>query len=143
MPAGDNEKACRERMAGRIKEKLSFKNDEDVYISVDGHFEYEDKLYLVEIDSGNQAKLLAGQYILLNVLWKDIKIEEKSYAMDNCIFLVVHYYDNYNTDRTTNVLSELKNDLELSLSFMILHENKLTAWEDLIKQISKNTEGIQ
>ena len=103
MPAGDNEKAFRGRMNGKIKGKLSLKSDENVYISVDGHFEYENKLYLVEIDSGNQAKLLAGQYILLNVLWNDIKIEETSYAIENCIFLVVHYYDSYNSDRTINV----------------------------------------
>ena len=53
----------------------------------------------------------------------------------------MHYYDDYNTDRTTNVLSKLKKDLELSLPFMVFHENKLTTWEDLIKQISNNTDG--
>ena len=62
MHAGDNEKDFKERMNGRIKEKLSFKSNENVYISVDGHFEYENKLYLVEIDSGNQAKLLAVMF---------------------------------------------------------------------------------
>lgn len=137
MHAGDNEKDFKERMSGRMKEKLSFKSNEKVYISVDGHFEYENKLYLVEIDSGNQAKLLAGQYILLNVLWNDIKIEETSYAIENCIFLVVHYYDSYNSDRTINVLSKLKKELELNLPFMVIHENEAATWEDLMKQITK------
>lgn len=39
-----------------------------VEISVDESFEYADCEILVEIDSGNMAKLLVGQYMLLNNL---------------------------------------------------------------------------
>ena len=40
-----------------IKGKVAFgkNNDVDAYISVDGHFEYKNRFYLLEIDSGNEA----------------------------------------------------------------------------------------
>lgn len=43
--------------------------------------------------AGNMAKLIVGQYTLLNILCNSI---EKS----NIVFIVIHYYKDYNTKRT-------------------------------------------
>ena len=40
----------------------------NVEISVDQSFTHNGTTYLVEVDSGNMAKLLVGQYLLLNCL---------------------------------------------------------------------------
>ena len=140
MPAGDNEKIFRERMNGHIKGKLSFNDEEKTYISVDGHFVHNNKLYLLEIDSGNQAKLLAGQYILINALWKDKNIGEKKYLINDCIFLVVHFFKSYNAERTTSTLNDIKAKFNLSLPVMAIHESQVDSWEKLLNLISRNKE---
>jgi hypothetical protein len=47
---------------------------------------------LVEVDSGNEAKLLVGQYTLLNELYDGDK--------EKALFLVIHFYKKYNPHRT-------------------------------------------
>ncbi|MBO5907375.1 MAG: hypothetical protein J6Q85_04420 [Clostridia bacterium] len=138
MSAGDNEKNFRMRMTGNIKSKISFKHKDsksNVYISVDGHFEYNGRLYLVEVDSGNEAKLLAGQYILLNSIYKQDVIEGRMYAPKDCVFLVIHFYNDYNVERTKNVLSFLKNKLNLEISFLAIHQENIKDWDCLISQL--------
>lgn len=49
--------------------------------------------YRMIIIAGNMAKLIVGQYTLLNILCNSI---EKS----NIVFIVIHYYKDYNTKRT-------------------------------------------
>ena len=135
MSTCDNENKFKDRMNGHIKKKLSFKCGNKTYISVDGHFEYNNKLYLLEIDSGNEAKLLAGQYVLINALWKDICLNGKTYNIKQCVFLVVHYYKDYNPNRTINVLSKLKEEFKLSLEFKACHENQVASWNEFINLI--------
>lgn len=48
--------------------KMSFENQEKVFVSVDNSIVLEDKIILFEIDASNQAKLVSGQYTLLNLL---------------------------------------------------------------------------
>lgn len=64
----------------------------NVEISVDDSFAHNGTNYLLEVDSGNMAKLLVGQYVLLNQL---VTSPERP-----AIFLVVHTYKNYNPSRT-------------------------------------------
>lgn len=79
-----------------------------VEISVDLRFETTDFDVLIEVDSGNMAKLIVGQYTLLNQLYiKNAKMP---------LFVVVHYYNQntnnpYNPHRTTKNLSFVKNSL--------------------------------
>lgn len=85
--AGNNEKLFKDYFesqygTGILQGKCSYTKG-DVYISVDNSIEYKDKRVLIEIDSGNEAKLLVGQYTLLNVLCE----EEKE-----LLFVVIHYY---------------------------------------------------
>ena len=138
MSAGENEKNFKERLRKNLKSKLSLKDGTKknrVFISVDFHFEYNNKLYLVEIDSGNEAKLLAGQYILLNAIWQNKKIEEKTYNIEDCVFLVVHYYKDYNPQRTIVILSKLQNKYGLKLAFKALHEKDVSNWECLLEKL--------
>ena len=59
--------------------------------------------YLIEIDSGNMAKLLVGQYVLLNELHKSRTGKE--------FFLIVHFYKNYNVQRTLKNLKMINSKL--------------------------------
>lgn len=107
MAAKDNEKKFHKYLADLYKE-INLMNpspykdqDANVSISVDKLFIHGDTTYLIEIDSGNYAKLLVGQYVLLNQLYG---------SNVDAIFLVVHFYEDkkrkkqYNAQRTINNL---------------------------------------
>lgn len=111
-----------------LKGKKGF-SGQNTYISVDEYFEYNGKKVYVEIDSGNMAKLIAGQYILLNILGKFDK---------DSIFLVIHYYTDYNPQRTKNVLECVnKNALDnKGVKFIALHINE---FKQLVKDRNLKT----
>ncbi|MCA3215532.1 MAG: hypothetical protein ING39_08940 [Burkholderiales bacterium] len=75
----------------------------NVQISVDQSFTYDGTTYLVEVDSGNMAKLLVGQYILLNHL---VPSNDRP-----AFFMVVHAYKDYKPQRTTANLSLVNQEL--------------------------------
>lgn len=106
--AGTNEKKfssfLEEKINVPLDGKKSFKsNKRSVSISVDNSLVVDDWLIMFEIDSGNMAKLLAGQYTLLNILAKD---EDK-----RLFFVIIHYYKNYNSDRTIKNLNLINDTL--------------------------------
>jgi hypothetical protein len=97
----------------------------EVEISVDQSFSYDGVEYLVEIDSANMAKLLTGQYVLLNQLYTGDK--EKAF------FLLVHTYRAYNPKRSTNNLALINNELYggKGIAFGALHIDELSqGWAD-------------
>ena len=111
MPAGDNEKdfigllegkfgkGC---LSGKRRYTLSLDGFDQVEISVDQSLDLEDgRRLLIEIDSGNMAKLIAGQYALLNGMNGDCR--------DKTSFLVVHYYTDNKTGRDYTPQRTLKN----------------------------------
>lgn len=115
MPAGDNEDLFRRLMIKKFgtdclsgKKSYSLKLDgfPKASISVDESISQNDRTILIEIDSGNMAKLLAGQYALLNGMYDGPK--------SNTLFLVVHYYRDCNTgslysrDRTLKNLNAIQ-----------------------------------
>lgn len=123
--AGDNERKFEQifnaKSAGvKLLGKKRFKSGE-VEISVDQFFEYGGKDYLVEVDSGNMAKLLVGQYVLLNQL-SDIKKAS--------FFLVVHTYKKYNPMRTIHNLSFVNQGLldATGIPFGAVHIDRLANW---------------
>lgn len=125
MVAGDKEKRFRDLFANRVKGaalqgKRRFAG-ENVEISVDEHFSSNGVEYLVEIDSGNMAKLLVGQYVLLDALRGNDNRTSK--------FLIVHTYKNYNIVRTLENFHFIKSRLELSLEFMVVHMDTIVEWE--------------
>jgi hypothetical protein len=115
MPAGDNEKLFRnlivekfgsECLNGKKRYTLSLTGFPTASISVDESIIFGDKQVLIEIDSGNMAKLLAGQYALLNGMYYGDK--------NNSMFLVVHYYQDrksktlYSRERTLKNLNAIQ-----------------------------------
>lgn len=142
--AGENEISFKSRMGhdesnnDNIREKLVFGVKQEANISVDGHFVHNNKLYLVEIDSGNEAKLLAGQYSLLNLLYDENPYND--FSKENCVFLVIHYFKDYNPERTQKTLKLLKDKLHLSMDFIALHQAEISNWDELLRKISTNME---
>lgn len=111
--AGSNEvlfketfKECYGSSALLGKQRFSARGASTVEISVDESFRCDDLFVLVEIDSGNAAKLLIGQYVLLNELAIELAVK----TGDRLLFLVVHFYKGYNAARTTRNL-ELMRDV--------------------------------
>lgn len=143
MAAGKNESDFINRTSTNgkpnISGKLFFSNSKNAgeKISVDGHFIYNGKLYLIEIDSGNYAKLVAGQYTLLNILLnqKPIKVKKSKFTIGDCVFVVVHYYKNYNVKRTTNALKLVRPNLKFikTLDFKVFHENSIAGWNQFVR----------
>jgi len=112
MPAGDNENLFRALLKkkfgnGALKGRRSFKSvvnghDDKVYISVDDTIRLPDgREILIEVDSGNYAKLLAGQYALLNGLFDGER--------DKTLFLVVHFYKSSRSQKEYTTSRTLKN----------------------------------
>jgi len=117
--AGTNETAFKKLITSKfngfnLKGKKRFVENK-VNISVDESFKLNNINYLIEIDSGNMAKFLVGQYVLLNQLIS----ENKS---DYC-FLIVHTYKDYNIDRTLNNLNFINKRLynNRGLKFGVIH----------------------
>ena len=107
--AAKNEKIFKEYFESKfgsssLDGKKNYKDeDKDVSISVDQSFIANNRTVLIEIDSGNMAKLLVGQYILINELSK--------IDAENTTFVVVHFYKNYNPERTKKNLDLVSNNL--------------------------------
>ena len=123
--AGDNERKFKELFQAKAPEtRLLGKKryeSQNVEISVDESFEHGGKQFLVEIDSANIAKLLVGQYVLLNQL-RDSKQEY--------FFLVVHSHKNYHPMRTIHNLQLINEQLYggNGMAFGAIHFDSLSKW---------------
>lgn len=110
MAAGDNEQHFRNViaakfgasvLAGKKRYKDQSESIDPAEISVDNSILLPDgRLVLIEVDSANMAKLIAGQYALLNGLYTG--------DFDNALFLSIHYYANYEASRTTKNLKYIQ-----------------------------------
>ena len=84
-------------LAGKKRYKDQNGSIDPTEISVDSSILLPDgRLVLIEVDSANMAKLIAGQYALLNGLYAG--------DFDKVLFLTIHYYANYEVSRTTKNL---------------------------------------
>lgn len=151
MPAGDNEKDFLELLekkfgenclSGKRRYTESFNGFDKVEISVDQSLDLgEGRKLLFEIDSGNMAKLIAGQYALLNALINKDKSRDETY------FLVVHYYtdnridNDYNPERTLKNINAIQHfyNNDNWLKYGAIHINQFT---QLIKEISDITDIV-
>ncbi|QHF52454.1 MULTISPECIES: hypothetical protein [unclassified Pseudomonas] len=123
--AGSNEKKFKELMSRTLDVKLLGKRKfvcGNVQISVDESLEHDGIEYLIEIDSANMAKLLVGQYVLLNQLHTS---REKS-----PFFLIVHTYKKFNPQRTLRNLELINQQLYRGegIEFGAVHFEALQAW---------------
>lgn len=123
--AGDNERKFEQLFNAKsggvsLLGKQRFVSGE-VEISVDQSFRHDGMDYLVEIDSGNMAKLLVGQYVLVNRLRN---------SKNAAYFLVVHTYKNYNPMRTVHNLHLVNQELlgGKGIPFGAIHLETLANW---------------
>ncbi len=68
--------------------------DNNIKTSVDFKMLAGDKEVLIEIDSYNMSKVVVGQYVILNT------ILQKQNISKNKIFIIIHFYKGFNTERT-------------------------------------------
>ena len=123
--SGDNERKFKDHFEANVsgtplKGKQRF-NLPGIEISVDQSFEHEGKDFLVEIDSANMAKLIVGQYVLINLL-RNLPKE--------AFFLVVHAYKDYKPMRTVKNLQLVNERIYKGkgIPFGAVHITKLTKW---------------
>ena len=109
--AGSREKQfidlCGKLDAKLLCGKISFEDSNKVYVSVDNSIFLNDAIILIEIDASNQAKLVSGQYTLLNLLKENpSKKYENLVKGKELIFFVIHCYgksenrSKYNPERS-------------------------------------------
>jgi len=132
--AGDNEKKFRRLFSAKASKtpllgKKRYKLH-DVEISVDDSFEYDGMDVLVEIDSGNMAKLLVGQYMLLNCLRKSDK---------PAFFLIIHAYKKFSPLRTLKNLGFVNQHFlnGNGIEFGALHLNTIESWSGDLPDLFK------
>jgi hypothetical protein len=131
--------------------KISFENEEKVYVSVDNSIIFDDEILLIEIDASNQAKLVSGQYTILNLL-KDRPSNKFKNIVKNksLIFFVVHCYGSSNNSKY-NPARSLKNFEFINrfafkekglksgaVHFEDLIVNEIDTKEKLLNEIRKN-----
>jgi hypothetical protein len=123
--AGTNERLFKELMLRAGVELLGKRRfvQGDVEISVDESLTHNGRQYLIEIDSANMAKLLVGQYVLLNQLCPQSEPPP--------FFLVVHLYKGYNPKRTVHNLSLVNRQLYAGKGFEFgaVHFTQLNDWD--------------
>lgn len=135
--AGDNEDRLKKILSKQgkciLKEKLNFRSN-NCSISVDANFTYNQKTYLVEVDSYNMAKVVVGQYVLLNELFDENKARNQK---DNCVFLVVHCYKGYEVGRTEKYLQLVNDNIYLGkgVPFKVLHIDQIQCVDDFYDKL--------
>lgn len=108
-----------------LEKSTSGKIKDDLQVSVDFIWEINGVKILFEVDSYNAAKIVFGQYVLLN--------HTKEYQ-NNCILIVIHCYKNYNSERTKKYLDFAKEKLKYKIPFLVFNE---IDWTQFIKSKSK------
>jgi hypothetical protein len=108
-----------------LEKSTSGKIKDDLQVSVDFIWEINGVKILFEVDSYNAAKIVFGQYVLLN--------HTKEYQ-NNCILIVIHCYKKYNIERTEKYLKFAQEKLKCKIPFLVFNE---LDWIQFIKSKSK------
>lgn len=129
--AKDNEKIFRDLFCEKVNsitlsEQKTFaimdEKKRKLSSSVDYYFDHGNRQVLVEVDSYNMAKVLVGQYLLLNQFRNEV--------LTDPIFLVVHTYSNYEPERTIKYLEHVKDKVlqGKGMPFGVIHINTFKIW---------------
>jgi hypothetical protein len=100
---------------------------EDIKTSVDFFFEDTGTKYYIEVDSYNMAKCVFGQYLLLN---------QTEVKKEKCVFVVIHFYNGYNPERTKVHLKFAQNKYGCTIPASTFHF-------DTLKNIKNSVEFIK
>lgn len=129
MAALDNEKRILSKLNQTysldLEKSTSGKIKDDLEVSVDFIWEINGIKILFEVDSYNAAKIVFGQYVLLN--------HTKEYQ-NNSILIVIHCFKNYNIKRTEKYLNFAEEKLKCKIPFLVFNE---LDWSQFIKSKSK------
>lgn len=93
-----------------------------VETSIDFQIEHEGKIYLFEVDTYNTAKVLFGQYLLLN----NYISEPEKY-----VYIPVHYNNKFNIIHSYNHLDYAYKNLNCKIRFIIFDQNSI---KEIIKK---------
>ena len=132
--------------------KISFTDKEYAEVSVDNSIILGNAVILIEIDSSNQAKLVAGQYTLLNILRsKPLTKYEDIVKGKELVFFVVHCFGNdargnrYNPERSRRNFSLINREAfsNAGLKYGSIHiddiiNDNINTREKLLSVIRKN-----
>ncbi len=125
---------CLEGKRGKHRYTYTWPGFPEVEISVDDSIILNDgRRVLIEVDSENQAKLLVGQYTLINLL---LPCEEEK---NNSLFLVVHYYRAskskklYNRDRTLKNLNAIQH-ISADVDWMPFNAYNIEEFKKIVKK---------
>jgi hypothetical protein len=129
MAALDNEKRILNKLNQtynlNLEKAKPGRLNKDLSVSVDFIWELKENKILFEVDSYNAAKIVFGQYILLN--------QTKEYQK-KCIFLVIHCFKNYNEKRTEKYLNFAREKLNCKIPFLVFNE---LDWYQYVKAKNK------
>lgn len=129
MPALDNEKLILTQLIENFKPTIEKASSEviidNLNVSVDFIWKEKDLTFLFEIDSYNAAKIIFGEYVLLN--------QVKAYK-SNCILVIIHCYKNYNVKRTKKYLDYAVGALKCKLPYVVSSNSE---WSEIVKIKSK------
>ena len=70
---------------------------------------------------------------MLNALYDKVQCNE--YAIKDVVFLVIHYYDSYNPERTEKTLKAIKDRYKTDMQYMAFHQKDINNWDDLLAKI--------
>ncbi|WP_157838888.1 hypothetical protein [Achromobacter sp. DH1f] len=129
--AKDNEKIFTDLFGKKVRDvtllkgtvyTIEDKKGRKLSSSVDHYFEHNGRQVLIELDSYNMAKVVVGQYLLLN------QFRDKS--LSNPVFLVIHAYKNYAPVRTIKYLEHVTENVikEDSIPFGVIHIDSFKEW---------------
>ena len=88
---------------------------ESINTSFDFKLDLGDVNFLFEVDSNNVAKIIFGQYVLLN---------KTKNLPPNPFFIVIHCYKKYNVERTIKHLNYAREAFACTIPFAVLTENE-------------------
>ena len=129
MAALDNEKRILNKLNDtyslNLQKSSSGKIKDDLQVSVDFIWDLEGYKILFEVVSYNVAKIVFGQYVLLN---------HTNEYKKNSILIVIHCYKNYNKQRTEKYLNFAKEKLKCKIPFLVFNELE---WNQFILSTGK------
>jgi hypothetical protein len=124
-----NESRIRDNVCDLLEinsDKAKFDNiNNEIKTSVDFKFKLGKVNFLFEVDSNNVAKIIFGQYLLLN------KVKN---LPENPFLIIIHCYKGYNPKRTNKHLNYAKEVYNCRIPYIAITNDE---WIKIIKNKSK------
>ena len=120
-----NEDIFKQKFGDTLGGNVSFgkKTEGSAYISVEFHYvdDKSNKLYFIEIESDNKAKIDVGEYVLLNMLYSEpnegngTKKLVSNRKIEECCFVTVMCHKDNSVERLSKVLELVQDKYNIKL----------------------------